>query len=122
MIPELGHFALVLALVLAVVQGLVPLAGAARRDEIWMGMAPRVAVGQFAFVALAFGALAYAFLVNDFSVSPTTLTPDSRPFTASRPSGGPTRALCCSGPCSSRVGRPRWASSGGNSPATCWHG
>lgn len=68
MIPELGHFALVLALVLAVVQGLVPLAGAARRDEIWMGMAPRVAVGQFAFVALAFGALAYAFLVNDFSV------------------------------------------------------
>jgi cytochrome c-type biogenesis protein CcmF len=68
MIPELGHFALILALTLAFVQGIVPLIGAARQHAAFMAVARPAAQGQFVFVAIAFGCLAYAFLVNDFSV------------------------------------------------------
>jgi cytochrome c-type biogenesis protein CcmF len=68
MIPELGHFALILALVLAATQAVLPLAGAARGDGVWMAMARPAAAGQFTFVAVAFAALAYSFLINDFSV------------------------------------------------------
>jgi cytochrome c-type biogenesis protein CcmF len=68
MIPELGHFALIIALMLALVQGILPLVGAARGNAVLMGMARPVAVGQFVFVAIAFGCLAYAFLTSDFSV------------------------------------------------------
>ena len=68
MIPELGHFALILALMLALVQGVLPLIGAARNHAAFMAVARPAAQGQFVFVAFAFGCLAYAFLVNDFSV------------------------------------------------------
>ncbi len=68
MIPEIGHFALTLALFLALVQGVLPILGAARGDAVLMGMARPVALGQFVFVALAFGCLTQAFLSNDFSV------------------------------------------------------
>ena len=68
MIPELGHFALVLALCLALVQGTLPLAGAARGSERLMALARPAAWGQFVFVALAFGCLAWSFVHNDFSV------------------------------------------------------
>jgi len=68
MIPELGHFSLIVALMLALVQGVLPIWGAARGNAVLMGVARPVAVGQFVFVALAFGCLAYAFLDNDFSV------------------------------------------------------
>ena len=68
MIPELGHFALILALTLALVQGILPLIGAARNHAAFMGVARPAAQGQFVFVAIAFGCLAYSFLVNDFSV------------------------------------------------------
>jgi len=68
MIPEVGHFALILALLLALAQGTLPLVGAARGDRAWMGLARPAAQGQFLFVALAFGCLAYAFVNNDFSV------------------------------------------------------
>ncbi len=68
MIPELGHFALVVALMLAVVQGTLPFVGARTGNAPLMAVAGPAAVGQFVFVALAFGALAYAFLTNDFSV------------------------------------------------------
>ncbi len=68
MIPELGHFALILALTLALVQGTLPLIGAARNHAAFMGVARPAAQGQFVFVAIAFGCLAYSFLVNDFSV------------------------------------------------------
>ena len=57
MIPELGHFALVLALALALIQSTVPVFGARRNDALLMSVAGTTAIGQFCFVALAFGAL-----------------------------------------------------------------
>jgi len=68
MIPELGQLALSLALTLALVQGILPIAGAARGNAAWMRVARPAAQGQFVFVAIAFGCLAYSFLNNDFSV------------------------------------------------------
>ena len=68
MIPEIGHFALILALCLAVVQGVVPLVGAARNNVLLMSVARPAAQGQFLFVIVAFGCLIYAFINNDFSV------------------------------------------------------
>ena len=68
MIPELGHFALILAFCLALVQGVLPLAGAARGNAVLMGVARPAAQGQFVFVAIAFGCLMYSFINNDFSV------------------------------------------------------
>ncbi len=68
MIVEIGHYALVLALALAIVQGVVPLAGALRRDVALMAMARPAAVMQFLLVGISFGALTYAYVVSDFSV------------------------------------------------------
>jgi cytochrome c-type biogenesis protein CcmF len=68
MIPELGHFALIVALLLAVAQGTLPLVGARTGNAPLMAVARPTALGQLAFVALAFAALAYSFLTNDFSV------------------------------------------------------
>ena len=58
MIPELGQFALGLALCLALVQATLPIAGAATGRRDWMALARPAAVGQFVFVALAFLVLA----------------------------------------------------------------
>jgi cytochrome c-type biogenesis protein CcmF len=68
MIPELGHFALIVALCIAVVQAIVPMVGSLRGDAGWMAVARPAAQGQFVFVALAFGCLAWSFVNNDFSV------------------------------------------------------
>ncbi|MBX9812130.1 MAG: heme lyase CcmF/NrfE family subunit [Burkholderiales bacterium] len=68
MIPELGQFALSLALTLALAQGILPIVGAARGNSAWMNVARPAAQGQFVFVAIAFGCLTYAFVTNDFSV------------------------------------------------------
>jgi cytochrome c-type biogenesis protein CcmF len=68
MIPELGNFALILALLLALTQAFLPIIGAARNIPAWMAVARPAAQGQFVFVAIAFGCLAYSFLTNDFSV------------------------------------------------------
>ncbi|MGH8623502.1 MAG: heme lyase CcmF/NrfE family subunit, partial [Burkholderiales bacterium] len=68
MIPELGQFALVLALCLALAQCVLPVAGAARGNAAWMAVARPAAQGQFVFVAIAFGCLAWSFATNDFSV------------------------------------------------------
>jgi len=68
MIPELGNFALILALLLAIVLGTLPLAGAQRGFASWMALARPLAVGQFVFVAFSFGCLAASFVANDFSV------------------------------------------------------
>lgn len=57
MIPELGHFALILALALALIQAIFPL------------LSRRAAFGQLFFVLFAFVCLAYAFIINDFSVA-----------------------------------------------------
>ncbi|MDD5180547.1 MAG: c-type cytochrome biogenesis protein CcmF, partial [Gallionellaceae bacterium] len=68
MIPELGNFALIVALFLACIQGVLPIVGAARGNAALMGMARPVALGQAVFVAIAFACLAQAFLSSDFSV------------------------------------------------------
>jgi cytochrome c-type biogenesis protein CcmF len=68
MIPEVGHFALILALSLAICQGVMPLIGAQRGDEALMAVARPAARGQFLFVVTSFGCLAWAFLNDDFSV------------------------------------------------------
>jgi cytochrome c-type biogenesis protein CcmF len=69
MIAELGHFALILALLLALLQATVPLLGAARRDLGWMALSRRTALGQFVLVSLAFATLIYAYVTSDFSVA-----------------------------------------------------
>ncbi len=68
MIPELGQFALALALGLALVQAVLGLGGAARGNFVWMAAVRPAAQGQLVFVAIAFGCLTYAFVTNDFSV------------------------------------------------------
>lgn len=68
MIPEIGHFALILALLLALTQAVLPLVGAARGNRVWMAVAVPAAQAQFIFVVVAFGCLAYSFITNDFSV------------------------------------------------------
>ena len=68
MIPELGHFALIVALCIAVAQGTLPLWGVAKGNRRLMAMARPAAQGQFVFVAIAFGCLAWSFVHNDFSV------------------------------------------------------
>ncbi len=69
MIPELGHYALVLALGLALIQGSVPIFGARSRDAVLMGVARPVALAQFIFVTTAFAALAWSHVASDFSVA-----------------------------------------------------
>src|SRR5262245_9307498 len=68
MIPELGHYALVLALGLALVQATVPIYGARRGDHALMGVASATAVVQFLFVAISFAALTASYVLSDFSV------------------------------------------------------
>jgi cytochrome c-type biogenesis protein CcmF len=68
MIVEIGHYALTLALALALVQAIIPLWGAWTRDESLGAVAAPCALGQFVLVAISFGALVYAHLVSDFSV------------------------------------------------------
>ena len=67
-IAELGHYALVLALALALVQSVVPLWGAKTNDERLMGVAPAAALASFAYVAFAFAALTAVYVTSDFSV------------------------------------------------------
>ncbi|HWG03975.1 MAG TPA: heme lyase CcmF/NrfE family subunit [Beijerinckiaceae bacterium] len=68
MIVETGHYALVLALALALVQSFVPIWGSRTRDAALMNIAPPVALMQFALVAVAYLALTYAHVVSDFSL------------------------------------------------------
>jgi len=69
MIPELGQFALILALCLALVQGIIPLIGASQHLPNWMAVARPAALGQFVFMTIAYACLTYAFVTNDFSVT-----------------------------------------------------
>ena len=68
MIPEIGNFALVLALCLALAQAIVPIAGAQLGRQDWMLMARPAAAGQFVFIAVAIIVLLQAFLADDFTV------------------------------------------------------
>ncbi|MFA4969646.1 MAG: heme lyase CcmF/NrfE family subunit [Sulfuritalea sp.] len=69
MTPELGHFALILAFVVSVAQGVLPLIGAQRGQTQWIAFARPAAQTQFLLIAIAFACLAQSFLANDFSVS-----------------------------------------------------
>ncbi len=68
MITELGHFALILAALVAVVQTIVPLVGAHKRWPGWMALAEPTAVVQFLLVGFSFAALTHAFVTSDFSL------------------------------------------------------
>ena len=68
MIAELGHYALMLALGLALIQGSIPIFGTRSGDVVLASMASPIALAQFAFVAVAFGALAVCYVTSDFSV------------------------------------------------------
>ncbi len=68
MIPELGHFALIVALTLAIAQSAFSFAGAHTGRMQLIGAARPIAIGQFLFVAAAFAALAWSFVTSDFSV------------------------------------------------------
>ncbi len=68
MITELGHFALILAFLVACVQAVVPMIGASRRWPGWMAVCEPAATLQFLLTAFAFGALMWAFVTSDFSL------------------------------------------------------
>ncbi len=68
MIPELGHFALVLALCVSIVQGILPLVGAQTGRREWIVLARPAAQANFLLLLFSFCALGWSFYVNDFSV------------------------------------------------------
>jgi len=68
MIPELGHYALMLALGLALIQGTMPIVGTRTGDPVLMSMAAPTALAQFLFVAIAFVSLTVCYVTSDFSV------------------------------------------------------
>ena len=72
MLAELGHFTLILAFAVSLVQAIVPLIGAYRRAPGWMAVAEPAANAQFLLIAFSFGALTYAFVTSDFSLSLVT--------------------------------------------------
>ena len=68
MIPELGHFALILALIAALVQGILPLGGTQLGIRSWINVARPAVFANAFFCTFAFGCLAWSFYVSDFSV------------------------------------------------------
>ncbi|MGB1382639.1 MAG: heme lyase CcmF/NrfE family subunit [Porticoccaceae bacterium] len=68
MIAELGHFALIIALAMAVLQSVVPMVGSFRGYSNWMRLGSSLSIGQLLFVAISFVCLAMAFLNDDFSL------------------------------------------------------
>jgi len=68
MIAESGHYGLVLAFALALVQASVPMVGARKNDPVLMAVAGPTAIAQFCFIAIAFAALTMCYVRSDFSV------------------------------------------------------
>jgi hypothetical protein len=68
MIAETGHYALVLALGLALIQGIVPIVGVRMRDGVLAATAQPLALAQLGFVAVSFAALTACYVASDFSV------------------------------------------------------
>ena len=68
MIAELGHFALIMALFIAIIQSVIPMVGAARGDLGWMGVGKNAAIAEFLLVGMAFFALMWCYVTSDFSV------------------------------------------------------
>jgi cytochrome c-type biogenesis protein CcmF len=67
-VPEIGQFALIIALLLGLTQSILPLIGASRGNRSWIAVAVPAGQAQFIFVAIAFCCLGYSFITNDFSV------------------------------------------------------
>src|SRR6202158_5821209 len=78
MIPEIGQFALIIALLLAITQSSIPMIGAARGNRSWVAVAVPAGQAQFIFIAIAFSCLAYSFITNDFSVLNVATNSNSR--------------------------------------------
>ncbi len=78
MIPEIGQFALIIALLLALTQSILPMIGASRGKQSWVAVAAPAGQAQFIFVAIAFCCLGYSFIVNDFSVLNVATNSNSR--------------------------------------------
>ncbi|HKZ80067.1 MAG TPA: heme lyase CcmF/NrfE family subunit [Pyrinomonadaceae bacterium] len=78
MVPEIGQFALILALLLAATQAILPLFGASRGNRSWIAVAAPAGQAQFVFVAIAFCCLGYSFITNDFSVLNVATNSNSR--------------------------------------------
>jgi cytochrome c-type biogenesis protein CcmF len=68
MYAEIGHFALIMALFVAVVQGIVPLVAGPMGNRRWMNIAGPASIAQFLLIAVSFAALTHAFVTSDFSV------------------------------------------------------
>ena len=68
MIPELGHFALIMALVMALLQSSLPLIGATKNIDSWLALAKPLTRLHLFFTSVAFAVLVYAFIVHDFSL------------------------------------------------------
>ena len=77
MIPQIGHFALMLALIFALAQGLLPLAGVIKKNTFLMGLAIPTARIQAVLIAVSFICLDYAFYSNNFSVMYVAATSNS---------------------------------------------
>jgi len=69
MVPEIGQLCLIIALCLALAQGVFPLIGAQRHRQAWVAVATPAVAGQAVFIIVSFGCLAWSFVHNDFSVS-----------------------------------------------------
>ena len=68
MIPEIGHFALILGLSFAIVLAVIPMLGNRQQNIELMQLAKPASWGQFLFLAIAFFCLVYSFSIDDFSV------------------------------------------------------
>jgi len=69
MIPELGHFALIISLVIAIAQSIIPIVGASKRISPWVALARPIARAQFLFVLISYMALTWGFLTHDFTIA-----------------------------------------------------
>jgi cytochrome c-type biogenesis protein CcmF len=78
MIPEIGQFALIIALMLALTQAVLPMVGVSRGRQNWVAVGVPAGQAQFIFVAIAFCCLAYSFIINDFSVLNVATNSNSR--------------------------------------------
>ncbi|MBL4585007.1 MAG: heme lyase CcmF/NrfE family subunit, partial [Pseudomonadales bacterium] len=68
MIPELGHFALILSFCFSVALGVLPMLGVYRNNDLLLWLAKPLVTAQLLFISISFGALAWSFAVDDFSV------------------------------------------------------
>jgi cytochrome c-type biogenesis protein CcmF len=78
MVPEIGQFALIMALLLALTQATLPMIGAANGNRSWVSLAAPAGQAQFIFIAIAFCCLGYSFITNDFSVLNVATNSNSR--------------------------------------------